>query len=313
MIVGFPGADSVAWTAKTSENGSGKRGEGSLAGRAHVVVIGNEKGGSGKTTVAMHLAVGLLRLGFRVGCIDLDHRQQSLGRYIANRVGWIERSRIALPMPVLGAVSQSLSDLKSESVTEECQAFDGVLAELGEVADFIVVDCPGADAPLARHAHTHADTLITPINDSLLDLDLLGQLDPVSRELKRAGVYANLVWELRQERRRRHKSGIDWVVTRSRLSALVDRNKLMMAEVLPQMQRILGFRLAEGFGERVIYRYMFLWGLTVLDVEQAGIGMEMTKSHQAAFEEVCSLLANLWLPRVNERLGRLSSTAIPSP
>jgi chromosome partitioning protein len=281
-----------------------------VAGRAHVVVIGNEKGGSGKTTVAMHLAVGLLRLGFRVGCIDLDHRQQSLGRYIAHRLAWIERSGVALPMPTIGAVPLSLSDLKSQSIVEDCEAFDACLAELSDAADFVVVDCPGADAPLARHAHTHADTLITPINDSLLDLDLLGQLDPVSRQLKKAGIYANLVWELRQERRKRHKSGIDWVVTRSRLSALVDRNKLMMAEVLPQMQRILGFRLSEGFGERVIYRYMFLWGLTVLDLEQAGIGMEMTKSLHAARQEVCDLLANLWLPRVNERLGRLALSPV---
>lgn len=285
----------------TSEAGKGDL----VAGRAHVVVIGNEKGGSGKTTVAMHLAVGLLRLGFRVGCVDLDHRQQSLGRYIANRVSWVERSGIALPMPKAAVIAPSLLDLRSEAIAEDHGALDAALAELSETNDFIVVDCPGADAPLARHAHTHADTLITPINDSLLDLDLLGQLDPVTRELKRAGVYANLVWELRQERRKRHKSGIDWVVTRSRLSALGDRNKQMMADVLPQMQRILGFRLSDGFGERVIYRYMFLWGLTVLDVEQAGLGMEVTKSHHSAQEEVCSLLASLWLPRVNERLDRL--------
>jgi chromosome partitioning protein len=285
----------------TSEAGKGNL----VAGRAHVVVIGNEKGGSGKTTVAMHLAVGLLRLGFRVGCVDLDHRQQSLGRYIANRVSWVERSGIALPMPKAAVIAPSVLDLRSEAIAEDHGALDTALAELSETNDFIVVDCPGADAPLARHAHTHADTLITPINDSLLDLDLLGQLDPVTRELKRAGVYANLVWELRQERRKRHKSGIDWVVTRSRLSALGDRNKQMMADVLPQMQRILGFRLSDGFGERVIYRYMFLWGLTVLDVEQAGLGMEVTKSHHSAQEEVCSLLASLWLPRVNERLDRL--------
>lgn len=277
-----------------------------MAGRAaHIIVIGNEKGGCGKTTVAMHLAVGLLRMGFKVGCIDLDHRQQSLGRYLANRRAWVERTRVPLPMPEVEVVRPSSADLRSQAMAEERGAFDDALARLSAQADFVLVDCPGADVPLARHAHTYADTLISPINDSLLDLDLLGQLDPVTWELKRAGVYAHLVWELRQERRKAHKSGIDWVVTRSRLSALTDRNKQKMAEVLPRMQRVLGFRLAEGFGERVIFRYLFLWGLTVLDLSQSGIGMEMTKSHQAARQEVTSLLANLWLPRVAERLDRL--------
>ena len=279
---------------------------GTPSGRsAHVVVIGNEKGGCGKTTVAMHLAIGLLRMGFRVSCLDLDHRQQSLGRYLANRQSWIERTRVPLPMPQLRVLSPSTAELRRQAEAEEQAAFDSALAAAAESADFVVVDCPGSDVPLARHAHTHADTLITPINDSLLDLDLLGRLDPVTWDLKAAGVYASLVWELRQQRRRAHRSGIDWVVTRSRLSALADRNKLKMAEVLPKMQKVLGFRQAEGFGERVIYRYLFLWGLTVLDLSQSGIDMEMTKSHQAARAEVTGLLANLWLPRVNERLGRI--------
>jgi len=272
---------------------------------AHIIVIGNEKGGSGKTTVAMHLAVGLLRMGFKVGCLDLDYRQQSLGRYCSNRKAWVERTRVPLPMPKLGIVMPSASDMKSQAIVEERAAFDGQLREMMAECDFVLVDCPGSDVPLSRHAHTYADTLITPINDSLLDLDLLGQLDPVSWELKRAGIYSSLVWDLRQERRRTHKSGIDWLVTRSRLSALADRNKQKMAEILPKMQRVLGFRLAEGFGERVIYRYLFLWGLTVLDLSQSGIDLEQTKSHKAAKAEVVSLLANLWLPRVTERLDRI--------
>ncbi|CCG40249.1 division plane positioning ATPase MipZ [Magnetospirillum molischianum] len=276
-----------------------------VAPRAHVVVIGNEKGGSGKTTVAMHVTVGLMRLGFRVGCIDLDHRQQSLGRYVANRVGWVSRTSVALPMPRMAVVLPSDVDSKSGAIAEECESFDRVLTDLADTCEFIVVDCPGADVALARHAHIHADTLITPINDSLLDLDLLGRLDPVSRKLVQAGPYADLVWDLRRERRRRHRSGIDWVVTRSRLSPLTDRNKLMMADLLPEMQRVLGFRLADGFGERMIYRYLFLWGLTVLDLDQAGIGMEMTKSHRSARDEVCALLGELWLPRVADRLDRL--------
>lgn len=272
---------------------------------AHIIVIGNEKGGSGKTTVAMHLAVGLLRMGFKVGCLDLDHRQQSLGRYFTNRQAWIDRTKVPLPMPQLGVVMPSHAELKAQAVAEERAAFDGQMAAMTAECDFVVVDCPGSDVPLARHAHTMADTLVTPINDSLLDLDLLGQLDPVTWELKRAGVYSKLVWDLRQERRRTHKAGIDWLVTRSRLSALADRNKRKLAEVLPQMQKVLGFRLAEGFGERVIYRYLFLWGLTVLDLSQSGIDLELTKSHQAARAEVTALLANLWLPRVTERLDRL--------
>lgn len=272
---------------------------------AHIIVIGNEKGGSGKTTVAMHLAVGLLRMGFKVGCLDLDYRQQSLGRYCANRQAWVDRTRVPLPMPLLSVVMPSQSDLKSQAIVEERASFDADLSRMTAQCDFIVIDCPGSDVPLSRYAHTYADTLITPINDSLLDLDLLGQLDPMTWELKRAGVYSGLVWELRQERRRTHKSGIDWLVTRSRLSALADRNKQKMAEVLPKMQRVLGFRLAEGFGERVIYRYLFLWGLTVLDLAQSGIDLELTKSHQSARAEVTSLLANLWLPRVTERLERI--------
>lgn len=277
-----------------------------MVGRsAHVVVIGNEKGGCGKTTVAMHLAVGLLRIGFKVGCIDLDHRQQSLGRYCANRQGWVDRAKVPLPMPRMAVVSASQHELRSQAIAEDKASFDAALAELGHDSDFILIDCPGSDVPLSRYAHTYADTLITPINDSLLDLDLLGQLDPIKWELKRAGVYARLVWELRQERRRLHKSGIDWVVTRSRLSALTDRNKQKMAEILPQMSKVLGFRLSDGFGERVIYRYLFLWGLTVLDLAQSGIDIERTKSHNAARGEVVALLANLWLPRVAERLDRI--------
>lgn len=277
-----------------------------MSGRtAHVIVVGNEKGGCGKTTVSMHLAVGLLRMGFKVGCIDLDHRQQSLGRYFANRRAWMERSKIDLPTPVMVVMQPSSAELKAQAAAQEKAGLTALLDHLSGQCDFVVIDCPGSDVALARHAHVHADTLITPINDSLLDLDLLGRLDPVNWELKAAGVYANLVWELRRERRQAHRSGIDWLVTRSRLSALTDRNKQKMAEILPRMSKVLGFRLSDGFGERVIYRYLFLWGLTVLDMDQAGISMGTSKSNLSAREEVIALLHALWLPRVNERLDRL--------
>ena len=69
---------------------------------AHVIVVGNEKGGAGKSTVAIHLAVALMRMGKTVGVIDLDLRQASLSRYLENRRRWADARGVTLPMPVQG-------------------------------------------------------------------------------------------------------------------------------------------------------------------------------------------------------------------
>src|SRR5258708_14214448 len=70
------------------------------SGSAHVVVLGNEKGGSGKSTTALHIAVALMKAGQRVATIDLDCRQQSFTRYIANRKAWARRTGLDLELPV---------------------------------------------------------------------------------------------------------------------------------------------------------------------------------------------------------------------
>src|ERR1700752_3088384 len=63
--------------------------EGSVRPRsAFCVVLGNEKGGSGKSTVAMHIAIALIKSGQRVATIDLDTRQKSFTHYIENRRAW---------------------------------------------------------------------------------------------------------------------------------------------------------------------------------------------------------------------------------
>src|SRR5437868_11157748 len=67
---------------------------------AHVVVLGNEKGGSGKSTTALHIAVALLKAGQRVATIDLDCRQQSFTRYLDNRRAWAQRTGLNLELPV---------------------------------------------------------------------------------------------------------------------------------------------------------------------------------------------------------------------
>ena len=53
-----------------------------LRSAPYVIVVGNEKGGSGKTTLAMHVAIALLKAGQSVGIVDLDSNQHGLTRYV---------------------------------------------------------------------------------------------------------------------------------------------------------------------------------------------------------------------------------------
>jgi chromosome partitioning protein len=272
---------------------------------AHIIVIGNEKGGSGKTTVAMHVAVALMRLGFSVGTVDIDPRQKSLTRYVDNRRMWCEDSGVALPMPHHRLVGRSENDSVAAAKEEEREALTNALAELRPLCDFIVLDCPGADVPLSRFAHSFADTLITPLNDSFVDLDLLLQFRPGSFAVQGLGVYLQMLWELRQERRKWKRVGFDWIVVRNRLSGLVDQNKRNLMTVLSKLAPIIGFRIAGGIGERIIFRQLFLQGLTVLDIGEPGVDIAPTKSHAAAREEVRTLLKALWLPKVERKIEQL--------
>ena len=260
-----------------------------VPGRAHELVIGNEKGGSGKSTTALHLAVAFMADGARVGTIDLDVRQGTLTRYLENRAAFVERKGADLPMPFHATVHAS-SDEADEKVRFEA----ALEATLGEV-DFVVIDTPGSDAHLSRLAHTWADTLLTPLNDSFIDLDLLARVDPDTLEIVRPSIYAEAVWKQRQLRAIQGGRPVDWVVMRNRLSPLAARNKRDMGNVIEALAKRLGFRTAAGLSERVIYRELFLNGLTLLDLK-GGAEPSMTLSHVAARQEVRDLVATLNLP-----------------
>ena len=75
-----------------------------------------------------------------------------------------------------------------------------VVAREAAGADYIVIDTPGRDDPLARHAAAETDTLVTPMNDSFVDFDLIGQVDAESFKVKRLSFYAELIWETRKKR-----------------------------------------------------------------------------------------------------------------
>ena len=264
--------------------------------RAHVIVFGNEKGGSGKTTAAMHAAVALARQGRRVGAIDLDLRQRSLRRQLENRAGWLGRGGNDLPMPEPLEVSRSVAPSLDVAASEEAAALAEVLERVGPEFEFVIIDTPGADTQLSRLAHAAADTLVTPLNDSFVDFDLLARINPETFEVERPSLYSDFVWECRKQRLMAGKRALDWVVMRNRLATTDARNKRRVSSALDSLARRIGFRVAPGFGERVIYRELFPAGLTMLDLPQPGLGISLSMSHLAARQEVRALISALMLP-----------------
>lgn len=275
---------------------------------AHVIVLGNEKGGSGKSTTAMHVAVALLKAGQRVATIDLDSRQRTFTHYVERRRAWAQRRKLALELPLHFCIARGDGARVDENEAGEFSGFAQAITEVERKHDFVVIDTPGADTYLARLAHSMADTLITPLNDSFLDFDVLGSVDPQTFELTGSSHYSELVREARRQRRIVDGRMLDWVVVRSRLSMLGSRNKRLVGEGLNELGARLGFRFVDGLAERVVYREFFPRGLTALDdLDEALLGTRPNLSHLTARTEVQDLLAGLMLP-INER-GRKRAEA----
>lgn len=273
--------------------------------KAHVIVLGNEKGGSGKTTTGMHLIVSLLRLGFSVGSIDIDSRQRSLSRYLENRRQTMLREGVTLPQPQHVVVQRSPYNIVQEAEADDLERYTEALAKLQAANDFVVIDSPGSDTYLARVAHAHADTVITPINDSFVDLDVLATVDGQTMKIVKPSIYSEMMWEQKLQRAKRDGGSIEWIVMRNRLSNIDAKNKRFMTQVTTELARRIGFRVAPGFSERVIFREMFLQGLTVLDIMEAGKGSGMSMSHIAARQEVRDLLKTLKIATLDERLFKI--------
>lgn len=275
---------------------------------AHVVVLGNEKGGSGKSTTALHVAVALMKAGQRVATIDLDCRQQSFTRYIENRKAWARRSNIDLEIPDHRRIESGSSMQIGDNELSEFAQFSDAVNAAESTHDFIVIDTPGSDSYLMRLAHAMADTLVTPLNDSFLDFDVLGTVDPATYSVTGESHYSTMVKDARKQRRTLDGASMDWIVVRNRLSMLGSRNKQLVAEGLDQLSFRLGFRPVDGFAERVVYREFFPRGLTALDeLDEATLGTRPNMAHVTAREEVTNLLRDLKLP-LDERGRRRAAT-----
>lgn len=270
--------------------------------KPYIIVFGNEKGGTGKSTAAMHVMTYLLRLDFKVGCIDVDARQGTLSRYIENRIRFNQLNKERLPIPTHIPLQKSQLESIKENEADEQERFAAALSELSD-NDFVVVDTPGNDTYFSRLAHSYADTIITPLNDSFIDLDMLVRLHSVDANNLRPSVYSEMIWEQKKNRLMRDKQPIDWIVMRNRLTNLYAKNKEEMHFILKALSRRLGYRLVAGFSERVIFKELFIKGLTLLDLQDVGI--PLTMSHIAARQEIRSILDALQLPLLHQKLEKV--------
>ncbi|MEQ5788263.1 AAA family ATPase [Erythrobacter sp. NFXS35] len=257
-----------------------------IPGKAHRIVFANEKGGTGKSTTAVHVAVALAYLGARVASLDLDPRQRTMHRYIENRLATLEKRQLTLPTP-------------------DCEVFRGetpeellaTISRLEATCDFLIIDNPGRDDPFARIAVENADTLVTPMNDSFVDFDLIGQVDAETFKVRKLSFFAELIWEARLKRSRmtieQQRPEMDWIVVRNRTGHVEARNMARLQKALTEMAKRVGFRVTQGLSERVIYRELFPSGLTLLDKGHLG---ELGTSHLVARQELRALVKTLNLP-----------------
>jgi chromosome partitioning protein len=264
---------------------------------ARVIVVGNEKGGSGKSTVAMHIAVALMKSGRSVATIDLDSRQRSFTRYIENRRAWANHVNRKFETPHHLCVDNGPEVQGTEDRAARCMALTDAVHALAPTYDVIVIDTAGHDGHLMRLAHSMADTLITPLNDSFVDFDVLGSVDPVTFGVTGISHYAQMVDEARCQRQLLDNVVIDWIVLRNRLSTFgSSRNKRLVDEGLQELSRRLNFRYIDGLAERMIFREFYPRGLTAVDdLDEITLGTRPTLSHATARLEMEILLGAIGL------------------
>ena len=276
---------------------------------SHVIVLGNEKGGTGKSTLALQLAVSLMLEGMRVATIDLDGRQQTLTSYIRNRRTYAKVQGLFLPTPDHHVLEQAATDSLKTNKWSDTEAFTRILASLEQRVDFIVIDCPSSNCPLSLMAHAAADTLLTPMNDSLVDIDTLAHLKG-ENVAPRPSLYTETVLAARNDRQSEDNAMTDWVVMRNRLVSGVGGHR-HVGSVLEKLSAQFGMRVGPGLSEHAIFREYFDKGLTALDsVECFEASKRPTVEHMASRQELMALIEHLNLPLDDRSVRRRQAREI---
>ncbi|MDB5450240.1 MAG: putative chromosome partitioning protein [Phenylobacterium sp.] len=268
--------------------------------QASVIVVGNEKGGAGKSTIAIHTSTALMHGGAKVAVLDLDLRQQTTGHFFANRRAWLAANGVTAPMPIEHPLSADGAALAQASEADAVARFQDAIAELRDQADFLLIDTPGSDTAISRAAHGQADLIVTPMNDSFVDFDMLGVVDPVTLELTRHSLYSETVWNSRKARATNERKQIDWIVLRNRLAPTEARNRKRLDERVNALSRKVGFRVGPGLRDRVIYRELFPFGLTIADLSPTIRPVAMSLQHVAARQELRALMGAMGFSGLDE-------------
>src|SRR5579863_1511083 len=275
---------------------------------AHVIVVGNEKGGAGKSTLSIHLIVALLKAGYKVACIDLDTRQQTLTRFFENRRSWSSQAHWPIELPLHCAMRRGESNDVRANEALEFSMFADAIGAVEHEYEFVVIDTPASDSYLMRLAHSLADTLVSPLNDSYIDIDVFSRVQHERTQRGAVSQYAELVMQARRKRRLVDNGVIDWVMVRNRMASIASNNARQIAVSIARLSRELRFRVADGLHDRVIFRELFPIGLTALDpIEEGADNRALTSSQQAARREIEGLVESLRLPAARAGLPHWES------
>lgn len=264
---------------------------------AQVIAFANEKGGTGKSTLAMHVIVALLRIGKKVASFDLDYPQGTLTRYLENRQAFLKNMGIPLPSPQHTHWSEEMARIYTLA---------GQIDKLKNLVDIIVIDTPGSAHDLTKEAIILADTLVTPLNDSLIDLDVLAQVDTNTFKIKGPSHFSQKVWSARQQRMIERKPPLNWIIVRNRLTYTKSKNTQLVMVLLNALSRRIHYTLANGISERVVYRELFLKGLTMMDLKENGLNMPTSVSAITGKQEIIDLIQHIFQKELPSSLPNTS-------
>ena len=258
-----------------------------------IIVFSNLKGGTGKSTTALSVIVGLLRRGKSVASLDLDMDQEALSRYLFNRTRFAKLTKLRIGMPDHHRFTEIDPGGNGAELSTRLDILSGLIDNLVAENDYLVIDCPSLDNPLTRAVTARADVLTSPVNESFLDIDVIGEVRGSPPTVTRVGPFAEMIGAEMQRRRDEGIDQLEWIVVRNRRNPSATRHTAAIGTVLGELSRNLSFRVADGFVDRLIFRELFLVGLSILDLRKDDPLIASNSSHRSAYEEASNLLQSV--------------------